>query len=137
MDVFQYEETQNMIQVWRGKLSELQLPIQNPAQDGAWTNMLYQDRYVESARISVSFTTSAKFPLFSSNISKVIKSLMNLENHGDMFLEPSVCMDIPSSEGWMDRRTDVRVNPVYPSPPYVEWSISSMSMRDEPTVGAG
>ena len=40
------------------------------------------------------------FPSFSSNISKVIESLMNLENHGEMFLEPSACIDIPS------RRTD-------------------------------
>ena len=27
-DVFQYEQTHNMMQVWTGKLSELQLPVQ-------------------------------------------------------------------------------------------------------------
>ena len=30
-DIFQYEQTHNMMQVWTGKLSELQLPVQNPA----------------------------------------------------------------------------------------------------------
>ena len=29
----------------------------------------------------------------------MIESLMNLENHGEMFLEPSAHMDIPSSDG--------------------------------------
>ena len=29
----------------------------------------------------------------------MIESLMNLENHGEMFLEPSARMDIPSSDG--------------------------------------
>ena len=28
MDIFQYEQTHNMSQVWKGKLSELQLPVQ-------------------------------------------------------------------------------------------------------------
>ena len=32
---------------------------------------------------------------------------MNLENHGEMFLEPSVRMDIPSSDG----RLSVWTNP--------------------------
>ena len=30
-DVFQYEQTCNVMQVWIGKLSQLQLPVQNPA----------------------------------------------------------------------------------------------------------
>ena len=38
------------------------------------------------------FITSPKFPSPSSNISKVNESLMNLENHGEMFLEPSAWM---------------------------------------------
>ena len=41
MDVFQYEQTHNMMQVWTGKLSELQLPVQNPAREGACTSMSY------------------------------------------------------------------------------------------------
>ena len=40
-DVFQYEQTHNMVQVWTGKLSELQLPVQNPAREGACTSMSY------------------------------------------------------------------------------------------------
>ena len=40
-DVFQYEQTHNMMQVWTGKLSELQLPVQNPAREGACTSMSY------------------------------------------------------------------------------------------------
>ena len=40
-DIFQYEQTHNMMQVWTGKLSELQLPVQNPAQEGACTSMSY------------------------------------------------------------------------------------------------
>ena len=40
-DVFQYEQTHNKMQVWTGKLSELQLPVQNPAQEGACTSMSY------------------------------------------------------------------------------------------------
>ena len=96
-DISQYEQTHNMMQVWPGKLSELQLPVQNPAREGACTNMSYKDRCVESGRISVPFITSPKFPSISSNISQVIESLMNLENHGKMFLEPSARMDIPSS----------------------------------------
>ena len=40
-DVFQYEQTHNMMQVWTGKLSEPQLPVQNPAQEGACTSMSY------------------------------------------------------------------------------------------------
>ena len=32
-DVFQYEQTHNMMQVWTGKLSELQLPVQNSARE--------------------------------------------------------------------------------------------------------
>ena len=31
VDVFQYEQTHNVIQVWMGKLSELQLPAQKPS----------------------------------------------------------------------------------------------------------
>ena len=65
-----------------------------------------KDRCIESGRISVPFITSPKFPSFSSNISKVIESLMNLENH-EMFLEPSARMDIPSSDG----RLSVWTNP--------------------------
>ena len=91
------------MQVWTGKLSELQLPVQNPAREGTCTSMSYWDRCVESGRISVPFITLPKFPSFSSNISKVIESLMNLENHGEMFVEPSARMDIPSSA---DGRTD-------------------------------
>ena len=87
------------MQVWTGKLSELQLPVQNPAQEVPCTSMSYKDRRVESGRISVPFIISPKFPSFSSNISQVIESLMNLENHGEMFLEPSASMDIPSSDG--------------------------------------
>ena len=34
MDVSQYEQTRNMMQIWTGKLSELQLPGQNPAWGG-------------------------------------------------------------------------------------------------------
>ena len=34
MDVSQYEQTRNMMQIWTGKLSELQLPRQNPAWGG-------------------------------------------------------------------------------------------------------
>ena len=37
----QYEQTHNMMQVWTGKLSELQLPVQNPAREGACTSMSY------------------------------------------------------------------------------------------------
>ena len=63
---------------------------------------------------SLPFITSPKFPSFSSTISKVTDSLLNLENHGDMFLEPSAHMDIPSSDRHLlvwtnpqhDRRTD-------------------------------
>ena len=40
-DIFQYEQTHNMMQVWTGKLSELQLPVQNPAREGACTSMSY------------------------------------------------------------------------------------------------
>ena len=40
-DVSQYEQTHNMMQVWTGKLSELQLPVQNPAREGACTSMSY------------------------------------------------------------------------------------------------
>ena len=40
-DVFQYEQTDNMMQVWTGKLSVLQLPVQNPAREGACTSMSY------------------------------------------------------------------------------------------------
>ena len=40
-DIFQYEQTHNMMQVWTGKLSELQLPEQNPAREGACTSMSY------------------------------------------------------------------------------------------------
>ena len=36
-DIFQYEQTHNMMQVWTGKLSELQLPVQNPAREGSCT----------------------------------------------------------------------------------------------------
>ena len=32
------------MQVWTGKLSELQLPVQNPAREGACTSMSYKDR---------------------------------------------------------------------------------------------
>ena len=106
-DISQYEQTHNMMQVWTGKLSELQLPVQNPAREGACTSMSYKDRCVESRRISAPFITSPKFPSFSSNISQVIESLMNLENHEEMFLEPSACMDIPSSDG----RLSVWTNP--------------------------
>ena len=64
------------------------------------------------------FITSPKFPSLSSNISKVIESLTNLENQWEMFLEPSARMDIPSSDGrlsvWTnpqhDRRTDRRTD---------------------------
>ena len=105
--VSQYEQTHNMMQVWTGKLSELQLPVQNPAREGACTSMSYKDRCVESGWISVPFITSPKFPSFSSNIFQVIESLMNLENHGEMFLEPSARMDIPSSDG----RLSVWTNP--------------------------
>ena len=58
------------------KLSELQLPVQNPAREGACTSMSYKDRCVEFGRISAPFITSPKFPSFSSNISQVIESLM-------------------------------------------------------------
>ena len=34
-DVFKYEQTHNMMQVWTGKLIELQLPVQNPARERA------------------------------------------------------------------------------------------------------
>ena len=37
-DISQYEQTHNMMQVWTGKLSELQLPVQNPAREGACTD---------------------------------------------------------------------------------------------------
>ena len=40
-DISQYEQTHNMMQVWTGKLSELQLPVQNPAREGACTSMSY------------------------------------------------------------------------------------------------
>ena len=40
-DVSQYEQTHSMMQVWTGKLSELQLPVQNPAREGACTSMSY------------------------------------------------------------------------------------------------
>ena len=40
-DIFPYEQTHNMMQFWTGKLSELQLPVQNPAQEGACTSMSY------------------------------------------------------------------------------------------------
>ena len=40
-DVSQYEQTHNMMPVWTGKLSELQLPVQNPAREGACTSMSY------------------------------------------------------------------------------------------------
>ena len=33
MDVSQYEQTHHMMQVWTGKLSKLQLPVQNPARE--------------------------------------------------------------------------------------------------------
>ena len=33
-DVFQYEQTHNMMQVWTGKLGELQLPVQNGRTEG-------------------------------------------------------------------------------------------------------
>ena len=36
MDVSQYEQTHNMMQVWTGELSELQLPVQNPDRED-WT----------------------------------------------------------------------------------------------------
>ena len=41
MDIFQYEQTHNMMQVWTGKLSELQLPVQNSAREAACTSMSY------------------------------------------------------------------------------------------------
>ena len=41
-DVFQYEQTHNMMQVWTGKLSELQLPVQNPARTDRKTDGLNQ-----------------------------------------------------------------------------------------------
>ena len=40
-DVSQYEQTHNMMQVRTGKLSELQLPVQNPAREGACTSISY------------------------------------------------------------------------------------------------
>ena len=40
-DISQYEQTHNMMQVWMGKLSELQLSVQNPARKGACTSMSY------------------------------------------------------------------------------------------------
>ena len=46
-DISQYEQTHNMMQVWMGKLSELQLPVQNPARDGACTSMSYWDRQTD------------------------------------------------------------------------------------------
>ena len=39
--VWTNEQTHNMMQVWTGKLSELQLPVQNPAREGACTSMSY------------------------------------------------------------------------------------------------
>ena len=33
-DVFQYEQTHNMMQVWTGKLNEIQLPVQKPSPRG-------------------------------------------------------------------------------------------------------
>ena len=35
----------------------------------------------------------------------MIESLMNLENHGEMFLEPSACMDIGRMEGGREGET--------------------------------
>ena len=40
-DIFQYEQTHTMMQVWTGKLSQLQLPVQNPAREGACKSMSY------------------------------------------------------------------------------------------------
>ena len=40
-DISLYEQTHNMMQVWTGKLSELQLPVQNPAREGACTSISY------------------------------------------------------------------------------------------------
>ena len=41
MDISWYEQTHNIMQVWTGKLSELQLPAQCPAREGACTSMSY------------------------------------------------------------------------------------------------
>ena len=47
VDVFQYEQNHNIMQVWTGKFSELQLPVQKLVQEGACTRMSYQDRCIE------------------------------------------------------------------------------------------
>ena len=47
-DIFMYEQVHNMMQVWPGKLSELQLPVQNPARVVPCTSMSYKDRCIES-----------------------------------------------------------------------------------------
>ena len=41
-------QTHNMMQVWMGKLSELQLPVQNPAREVACTSM----QHIQSDRIT-------------------------------------------------------------------------------------
>ena len=48
-----------------------------------------------------------KIPIILKQHIQVIESLMVLENHGEMFLEPSAHMDIISSDG----RLSVWTNP--------------------------
>ena len=66
---------------------------------------------LESGRISVPFITSPKFPSLSSNISQVIESLINLENHGGR------------TDGWTDGQTDGRSETNIPPNNFVVWGV--------------